>query len=268
MQKDRIRSCCPAIGGNIIDISGVRKRVAADEIRILTNSARGRPKYDFRHVRHRRPCVAYNVVAVMQVRIGAVVPALDVDELAGNAAPTACQWARHVCPCCVPSICNRVVFPSLTGWVDASVKATDNVNFAVGIVVGRARGAPGIRHRSALRPSVRGDVVDLRGVENVHRGEAAEDINLVDVRSVSCPRIAAGSWKARQRRPTVRSGIISVKGVRLLWVRVPAAACGIRICAVTGHGGFFDRHRVKGDKAPRAGCAWRAGGRCGWRRGW
>jgi len=247
------------------------ERVAAThQIAVRADRSRVRSINVNRHRRDGRPGIGYNVVAIILRRSLGIIPsARQINVLANNAVSGAARRHRHVCPGCVPRIRDRVVFPGRAGFQKVLIKARDDVDLAVGRIIGCASEIAWTRHGSASAPSAGAYIVDLSGGAGREGAvNAAKDINRVGVCGKNRRRIIKGTWNARQRRPRVSNRIILVKLIGRATNRGVKPAHAIPESAVTRTGNGLGDKRVIGHNRPRALCTSGSAGGRGGRRGW
>lgn len=85
----------------------------------------------------------------------------QIHILTYNAVSGAPERRRNGRSGSIPSVSDRVVFPSSISFDEAGIKTTGNVNLVVAPVIYRTREIPRAGHISAHRPSATGNVVDL-----------------------------------------------------------------------------------------------------------
>jgi len=218
-----------------------------------------------RQRRHGCPGIANDIVPVMVRRAEPAAPAThQVDELAGDGRIGRAFTHRRTGAAGVPGIRHRVVFPGLApfhqvGW---GIKAADDIDLAVARIVDCFGPEAGGRHGRASGPCVRCHVIDVRcGQSHKPTIFAAEDINLVDVSGIRCPRIEQGNGQRSQLRPGVSSKIVAISHVGYYVVHNTARDIGIR--AVGGNGrALKGPSGIGSDDRPRPGRAssWLASG--------
>lgn len=209
-----------------------------------------RRKYINRNCRHRRPRVAQDVVAVMQICAAAAAERTSqIDVLTYSTRRAAGHWHRNRGPGGVPSVRSRVVLPSLASLTKVGVEPTDDVDFAVIGVVGQVRISPGLRHWSAGAPGLSCDIIDLGRILDDGTVVAAEYVDRVGVASVNRSRAVYSDWNIWQAGPSVTNGIVAVKRVCR---SVENGACsGIGVGAIAGHRRQLDHERITGHNGPR-----------------
>ena len=190
------------------------RRATAKDVVLAANVTRPRHAVGNRQWRHGRPGVTHDVVAVMIGRTHpAAVAAHQVDELAGDGRVGRAFAHRRSGTAGVPRIRHRVVFPSLTLLHEAGIQAADDVDLAVARVVDSFGPDAGGRDGCASGPRVRRHIVDVGRTHDNTAVKAAEDVNLVHVRGIRCPRVIQGHGHTCQRRPGVRHRIVSINSI-------------------------------------------------------
>src|SRR5436853_3356074 len=114
----------------------------------------------------------------------------QINVLVNNAGSAASHRYWNTRAGCIPCVSNRIILPSLVGFEETVIKATDNVDFSIGAIVGYGGEETSCRHWGACNPTIGSNIVNVSGVEDIRAGiEAAKNIDLIDVGRVSRARV-------------------------------------------------------------------------------
>src|SRR5436190_9189323 len=105
----------------------------------------------------------------------------QINVLVNNAGCAASHRHWNARAGCIPCVSDRIILPSLVRFEETVIKATDDVDFSIGAVVGHGREETSCGHICALGPTVRRDIVNVSGAKDIGASiETAKNIDLID----------------------------------------------------------------------------------------